>query len=106
MCFWIVLMLGTPVEQKRDRTDTWPQAMGLAGRGYRLPTGAACLLDHEESAGADVALLVWDGSVRHRVRAAWYSCSRMRRPRNVPRNFHLRSRSTTRRTASRQAEQQ
>jgi hypothetical protein len=46
MCFWIVLMLGTPVEPKRDRTTLF-QAIGLAGRGYRLPTGAACAPGHE-----------------------------------------------------------
>jgi hypothetical protein len=93
------------LSQKRDRT-TLSQAMGLAGRGYRLPTGAACAPDHEGAAGAEVALTVWGCLLPRRARAAWYSRARARRPRKVPRHCHLRSRSLTWRTASRQAEQQ
>jgi hypothetical protein len=72
------------VEQKRNRT-TLSQAMGLAKRGYRRPTGAACAPRHEGAGGADVALPVSGCCLQRRARAAWYSCSRARRPRNVPR---------------------
>ena len=91
-------LLDPYVEQKRNQT-TLSQAMGLAGRGYRRPTGAACAPRHEGAGGANVALSVSACCWQRRARAAWYSRSRARRPRKVPRNCHLRSRSTTRRTA-------
>ena len=44
--------------------------MGLAGRGYRLRTGAACAPGHEGAAGAAVALTVWGCLWQRRARAA------------------------------------
>ena len=52
------IMLGTPVEQKRDRTRTLSQDRGLAGRGHRLRTGAAGEPGHAGGGRGDVALAV------------------------------------------------
>ena len=85
------------MEQKRDRTTTLSQGRGLAGRGYRRPTGAVGEPGHGGGGRGDIALAGSCCCPDRRVRAAWYSCSRARRPWKVPRQRHLRSRSSTRR---------
>jgi hypothetical protein len=71
--------------------------------GYKRRTGATTpksTQGGEDDGGTPLA------SPRHLPRRAWaaaYSRWRAQRPRKVPRRRHLRSRSTTRRTASRQA---
>lgn len=68
-------------------------------QGHRRRTGAAPGPGYDGGARAGIAVAAARGWQRRRARAAWYSRSRARLPWKVPRLSHLRSRSSTRRTA-------
>jgi hypothetical protein len=75
-------------------------------QGHRQRTGAAPGPGYEGGDRAGIEVAGSSGWPRRRAWAARYSRSRPRRPWNVPRLSHLRSRSNTRRTAWRQEGQQ